>query len=455
MIEQMFDHPAAGIELSEPEALSGEREDQVAYLATIAEMATGWVDDDRHLLPDLSTIPPGPFLAVLLEHFDRTRLNGFDVVRLLQARERQLAHVQAGSMADVVETAYSASGDSGSDVDRLEEQFVYAADELRPALTLSRRAAEYRLSLATDVIERLPQVWELLDAGQIDMPKARAFANGTAHVPVETARLVVFRLADIAPSLTVGQLAGRIRRLCAVLDPDHAAKQEKTAHEDRRLVIEPTPEGTADLHLFGLRMGDARAIGRRVNGHMVSLKKEDRSGRTHDQLRADIVTDLLLGELATGGGKGLVDIHVPVSTLDGGATPGHIGGLGPVTADTVREIVGSQPDADHQITLVDADGRPTHVYTLSRKATKRIRRHMQALQPTCSFPGCVSPAEDCDYDHLTPRSVGGETSTTNGGPKCDHDHELRDHGWLHRRQGQTDRWTSPLGHTYSTDRSPP
>lgn len=451
----MFDHLESGIELSESEVLSGGSEDQLAYLVTVDEMANGWETPDRHVLPDLSRIPPGPYLAVLLEHFDRKNLNGFDAVRLLQARERQLAHLQAGSMADALETAYSAPGDSQSDVERLQEQFEYAADELRPALTLSRRAAEYRLSMATDVLERLPQVWDLLDGGQIDLPKARAFANGTSHVPVETARAVVSQLAEIAPRLTVGQLQGRIRRLCASLDPDDAAKREKTAYEDRRLVIEPTPDGTADLHIFGLRMGDARAIGRRVNGHMISLKTEDRSGRTHDQLRADIARDLLLGDLSIGGGKGLVDIHLPASTLDGGTEPGLVGGLGPVTAETAREIVGTQPRADHQITLVDETGRPTHIYTLSRRATKRIRRHIEALQPTCSFPGCVAPAQDCDYDHATPWAMGGETSTTTGGPKCDHDHELRDHGWCFERRNDRDRWTSRLGHIYITERDPP
>lgn len=451
----MFDHPVSGIGLSEPEVLSGESEDQLAYLATLDELATGWPEEDRHVLPDLSSIPPGPYLAVLLEQLDRKRLNGFDVVRLLQARERQLAHTQAGSMADAVETAYSAPGDSESDVARLQEQFEYAADELRPALTLSRRAAEYRLSMATDVVERLPQVWRLLDDGQIDLPKARAFANGTCHVPEETARMVVSRLASTAPRLTVGQLQGRIRRLCISLDPDSAVKREKTAYEDRRLVIEPTPDGTADLHLFGLQMGDARAIGRRVNGHMISLKKEDRSGRTHDQLRADIARDLLLGELSTGGGQGMVDIHLPASTLDGGTEPGHVGGFGPVTAETARHIVATQPGANHQISLLDDNGQPTHIYTLSRRATKRIRRHIEALQPTCSFPGCVAPAQDCDYDHTTPWIKGGETSTTTGGPKCDHDHELRDHGWCFERRDNRDHWTSPLGHHYTTERDPP
>lgn len=451
----MFDRPESGIGLSELEVLCGESEDQLAYLVTIDEMATGRVDEDRHLMPDVSSIPPGPFLAVLVEHFDRKRLNGFDVVRLLKARERQLAHVQAGLMADAVETAYSAPGDSESNVERLEEQFEYASDEIRAALLLTRAAAGYRLSMATDLVERLPQVWELLDGGVIDMARARAFSDGTAHVPAATARSVVARLADIAPRLTVGQLRRRIRRLCISADPEHAVKREKRAIADRMVALEPTWDGVGDIHLYGVPINDLRAIGRRLNGHMISLKKEDRSGRTHDQLRADIMIDLLLGDANPSiGGKALVDIQVPVSTLDGGSEPGMVGS-DPVTAETARHIVRSQPDADHQITLIDENGQPTHIYTLSRRATKRIRRHMEAFHPTCSFPGCVVPARDCDFDHEDPWAQGGETSTTKGGPKCDHDHELRDHGWRYRRGGNRDHWTSPLGHTYTTERDPP
>lgn len=451
----MFDSQVAGIELSEQEVLSGESEDRIAYLATLDELSSGWVDDDRHVLPDLSAIPVGPYLAVILESLDRSRLNGFDLVNVLRARERMLSHVSADSMADMVEISHATPGDSGSHPDRMEEAFEYASDEIRAALRMTRRQAAYRLCAADDLIERLPQVWELLSDGVIDMGRARAFSDCTAHVGQEMARWVVSQLADVAPKLTTGQLRRRIRKLCITADPEDAAKREKAAQEERSLMIEPQPDGTADLHLLGLRMDDARAIGRRINGHMISLKKEDRSGRTHDQLRADIGRDLLLGETSVKGGRGLVDIHLPASTVDGGAEPGHIGGVGPVTAEMARFVVESQPDAEHQITLVDDDGNPTHIYTLSRRATKRIRKHINALQPFCSFPGCVAPAEDCDYDHETPWSRGGETSTTTGGPKCDHDHELRDHGWDYRRDHGEDVWISPLGHTYTNrPRSP-
>lgn len=425
-------------------------DDESAYELTCRLFADGWVDDEQHCVPDLTGIPPGPFLAVVVECVDRSKLSGYDLVRLLQARERLVSHSQAQSMADMVEVSYAAPRNAVSEPERLLEAFEYASDEIRAALTLTRRAAEYRLGLASDVVERVPRVFELLDQGLIDVPRARVLVDGTSHVSQETARSVVSQLADVAPSLTTGQLRARLRRLCVEADPEDAHKREQTAFEDRRVVIEATEDGTANLYLLGLRLGDARAIGRRVNGHMFSLQKEDRSGRSHDQLRHDITRDLLLGEAAAGGGQGLVDIHIPVSTLDGGSQPAEIGGLGPVTAETARHIVATQPDAEHQITVVDETGNPTHVYTLSRRATKRIRRSIDAISPTCTFPGCLMPAADCDYDHINPWAKGGETSTVNVGPKCRHDHKLKDHGWTHARSNGQDIWTSPLGHTYVT-----
>lgn len=430
-------------------------EEQVSYEVTCRELADGWSGDEHHVLPDLDAIPAGPFLAALLEDVNRSKLNGYDLVRVLRARERLVAHGQAGSMRDAVEVSYAAPGDADSEPERLVEAFEFASDEIRAALILTRRAAEYRLCLASDVVERLPRVFHLLSEGLVDLARVRVFVHGTEHLSVSEARMVVDRLAEMASRLTTGQLWARIRRLCVQVDPGEAEKREESAHEERRLVIEATEEGTANLYLLGLRMGDARAIGRRVNGHMFSLKNEDRTDRSHDQLRHDITRDLLLGDQAAGGGQGMVDIHIPVSTLDGGDQPAEIGGLGPVTAETARHIVASQPGADHQVTLTGDNGKPTHVYTLTRRATKKIRQHIQAIQPTCTFPGCRMPATDCDYDHHDPWAKGGETSTANLGPKCRHDHRLKDHGWAHRRLDAQDIWTSPLGHTYVTESQPP
>jgi hypothetical protein len=365
-----------------------------------------------------------------------------------------VSHLQAGSAGDVFEIAHAVPGTADSEADRLLEPSEFAADELRPALNITRSAAENRLSLAFDLCERLPKVWDMLSAGLIDLARARVVADGTAHLEWDEARLVAETVSERAPRLTTGQLAAWIRRLCVESDPELAEKRRDRALDDRKLWIEPTVDGTAHLHLFDIDIADARAIGKRVNAHMISIRKLGDT-RSHDQLRADIAVDLLLGSDPTNGGRGLLDIRVDLATLAGmDDKAAEIPGLGPVIADVARKFADRHPKADWQATVCDQNGDVIDVITTRRRPTKQLSRLVDADQPVCSFPGCRIPARDCDYDHLLPASQQGPTSRRNGGPKCRHDHVLRDKGWKHQRVKGQDKWTSPLGHAYTTEKPP-
>jgi hypothetical protein len=458
-VEHMFDTRDASVELLAGEADTtsvwcDEGFDDLVYAITVEELNTGWVEEDRDVLPDLDSIPPGPFLFLLLEGVDRARLNGFDLVEVLKARERLVSHCQAGAVADVYELAYAAPGDSGSDPERLAEAFEFAADELRPALRITRQAAKNRLGVAFDLKERLPGIWEMLDRGLIDLARARVVCNGTAHLDTDEARRVAETVAERAPRLTTGQLGAWIRRLCVESDPEKAQKRYDRAKSERRLWIEQTESGTGNVYLLDIDIADARAIGRRVNAHMISLRR-DGDDRSHDNLRADIAVDLLLGSDPTNGGRGMMDMRVSMTTLAGlDDQAAEIPGLGPVIADVARKFADLVPRAEWRATITDDFGNVAAVVTTSRRPTRQISRLVDATQPTCAFPGCRVPARDCDYDHLLPRSQGGQTSTTNGGPKCRHDHILKDHGWTHQRVDGNDIWTSPHGHTYTTEKPP-
>lgn len=454
----MFDTESGwlGLPANEVDVASGwdDADHRLADQIQMDSWNSGWTDDDCHVLPDLESLVPGPFLAVVLEFADRSRLNGHDLVRLLQARERQIAHSQAETMADMVEVSYAAAGDADSDVERLGEAFEFAADEIRAALVLTRRAAKFRMSDATDMMERLPGVWGMLRGGAIDLPRARTIANCTAHLDFDEARAVADTVLERAPRLTTGQLAAWIRRLSVESDPDKAERRQEQALENRSVVIEPTTDGTSHLHLFDIDIADARAIGKRINAHMLSLKK-DGDTRSHDNLRADIAVDLLLGSDPTNGGKGLIDMRVDLATLAGLAeNAAEIPGMGPVIADVARRFADRHPKAHWQATVCDSNGDVIDVITAGRRPTAHLSRLVQADQPVCVFPGCRVPAGECDFDHLLPVSEGGPTSRRNAGPKCRHDHILKDHGWKHRRIKGRDVWTSPLGHTYTTEKPP-
>jgi len=87
-----------------------------------------------------------------------------------------------------------------------------------------------------------------------------------------------------------------------------------------------------------------------------------------------------------------------------------------VITDIARQVAATQPKAERRYAVTN-NGQVVHVGTTRKRPTTTISRHVQTHQPVCSFPGCRVPAQDCDHDHLTPRSEGGQTTTTNLGPK--------------------------------------
>jgi hypothetical protein len=333
-----------------------------------------------------------------------------------------------------------------------------AAAEIRAALQLTRRAADTELSLALDVRRRLPRVWSLLAAGDIDARRARVLVHGTGHLSVGGAREVIDQIAEAAPSLTTGQLTARLRRLCIEADPDQARDRYRDALAQRRVVSEPTSDGT--LHLMGLDLPPQRvaAITRRINHLARSLRRADEP-RTMDQLRADVLLDLLDPRSRQPEGRGMVDIRVDLTTLvELSSDPGDLGGFGPVIADIARQVARDQTGAEWRFAVTDpATGAVAHAGTTRRRPTAGDQRLVQAANPCCVFPGCRMPATDCDLDHRIRHAEGGPPRPENLAPLCRHDHRIRhDAGWTHTQLPDgTHHWTTRLGHSYISPVQPP
>ena len=83
----------------------------------------------------------------------------------------------------------------------------------------------------------------------------------------------------------------------------------------------------------------------------------------------------------------------------------------------------------------------------------RLRHLSQVRHATCTSPVCRRPAPTCDFEHNTPYDAGGRTCLCNGGPKCRHDHRLKQQpGWtVDQLPDGTFRWTTPTGRTYTTE----
>jgi hypothetical protein len=83
----------------------------------------------------------------------------------------------------------------------------------------------------------------------------------------------------------------------------------------------------------------------------------------------------------------------------------------------------------------------------------RLRHLTQVRHATCTSPICRRPAAQCDLEHNIPYEAGGRTCLCNTGPKCRHDHRLKQHPkWkVDQLPDGTFRWTTPAGRTYTSE----
>ncbi len=450
----MFDHDSS-IELLAEEL----DEDEKLYRLT-AKLHREWVESDRQVVPnDLESIAPGLFLAAILFGIDRSALNGHDAVRVMRSNARLEAHYAAEKIGVMAELAYCPPGGPRADVVRDPVEVEFVSVEIATALKLTRRAADSQLGFAFELRHRLPAVWELLHAGDIDIPRARIIVDGTDELGSDASRRVVDRIVDRAPNLTTGQLAARIRRLCVQTDPDGAKTRYQNAVEERRIVSQADVDGTASL--FGLKLAPDRVAGvtRRINKIARGLNRSS-DPRTIDQIRADVFLDLLSGvDLNVSGQRAVVDIVVDLETLTGlSETPGEIAGYGPVVADIARQVAQEQDNAEWRWTVVDPETNQVIGNGITtRRPCAAQKRRVQTRYRTCVFPGCRMPATDCDIDHTLAYQDGGLTTDCNLAPLCRYHHRAKHQApWKPLRLPSGDhQFTSPLGHIYTTSGIPP
>ncbi len=182
--------------------------------------------------------------------------------------------------------------------------------------------------------------------------------------------------------------------------------------------------------------------------------------RTIDQIRADLVADMLLTGApaidptldATPGGLGAiratVQITVPVTTLTGVTSSGaELDGIAPVDPETARRLAGDAPGWDRVMT----DPVTGMVLAVDRyHPTAAQQRFLNARDQHCRTPGCRRPARLCDHDHTHDHARGGPTDIRNLACLCKRHHALK-HAtdWTVRQlPGGTLEWTSPAGQSY-------
>ncbi len=352
-----------------------------------------------------------------------------------------------------------------------------AREELAHALRATVNSTSNRINEARDLVAR-QGVLRLVE---------------TAAIPAWAGRLVVDQLADLndeQAAQVVTEVNTRVQaRLSAGRRPYNAAEVSRIAraarlrvrpesdqeariraHSRRRLTIRQEADGMASL-IAELAAADAHRIYRRLSSIASALQADAAHAgqpepRNRDQLRADILADLLLGvspalgapaNAASGraSGSALPEIEVIASleTLLGLSNdPGEIPGMGPIPAEIARELAA---DGRWRAWITDAAGAVTATGSSGYVPSAALARLVRARERHCRFPGCRQPATRCDLDHAIPWPEGA-TTASNLGPLCRRHHNFKtSRAWGLQPQTPGWQWRTPAGFAIHDAPEPP
>jgi hypothetical protein len=114
---------------------------------------------------------------------------------------------------------------------------------------------------------------------------------------------------------------------------------------------------------------------------------------------------------------------------------------------------GGGPDLIVELHPLTTEGCDHRFEASGHNPGARLRHLAQIRHATCVSPVCRRPARQCDFEHNIPYEAGGRTCLCNAGPKCRHDHRVKQQpGWnVDQLPDGTFRWTTPSGRSYTTE----
>ncbi|PRY67232.1 uncharacterized protein DUF222 [Glaciihabitans tibetensis] len=348
---------------------------------------------------------------------------------------------------------------------------------------ITERAAENLIATSTTLVHLLPATLAALEAGEISYRNADILVTHSYRVPDEHRQEYETILLPFAAIMTPTQFDRKARRLADSYQPDALEQRHEEAVQRRQLSLTPLDDGMAELRLY-IDAIDATAIASRATAIAQGMK-HPADPRTLSQLRADAATHLLLtgttpttigtgtgtsadgSSAGTGAGAGAgaafgsglgsgivahVAIQVPVLSLLGHDTePATLEGYGPITMDRARQLMGTATSFTRILTHPET-GTILTIGTTRYKVPAAMRLWLMTRDLTCRFPGCMTPARNCDLDHTLDWQYGGATDATNLASLCPAHHDLKHHtDWNYTQDKHgVCTWTSPTGTTHTT-----
>ncbi|WP_294946749.1 HNH endonuclease signature motif containing protein [uncultured Microbacterium sp.] len=404
----------------------------------------------------------GRFVTALAGLVDDTVAVARAVTAAQVAEVRVLA--RAGQLAD-----REASGQRGS-VRQHDMVLRSIAAELGGVLRSTDRTVQQRIGEARELVEEFPTTLDAWESGRITRGHVRIIVDAGRVVPAE--RRAGFEAEAVR--MCVSDTPNRVRAAVEILAERSAERSFTERHREaaacRRVRVVPAADGMSDLVATLPTVVAEGVMDRLTQQAMVIVDaRADDDGRgddvrTTDQVRADVLSDLLLtgapaldptaradGPGALGAIRAQVQVIVPALTLlDADDGPADLVGRTPVDADTARALAAKAPT----LTRILTDPVDGTVIAVDRYRTAQSqRRFLRARDQHCRFPGCRRAAIRCEIDHTVDHAQGGPTALWNLAHLCQRHHSMKQFtSWRVRQHpGGILEWTSPTGRVYRED----
>ncbi|WP_297547815.1 DUF222 domain-containing protein [Amycolatopsis sp.] len=208
---------------------------------------------------------------------------------------------------------------------------------------VSTARASRDLALARSVRNRLPRVFAALESGQLGGDRVAQIARATHSLSTSRCREVDQALLPRAREKTPSQLAHLLRVVIAQIDPVGAARRAEKRTAERRVSVGRGSGGMSWLRAL-LDTDETLAVYKRLDAIAQDVHRGgDR--RSLDQLRADTVRDLLLGNMSS---RVVTHVYVP--------SAGHDPSLGP---DAGAEPLRTHRGGSHRSGRMSSSGGKT------------------------------------------------------------------------------------------------
>lgn len=323
---------------------------------------------------------------------------------------------------------------------------------------------------------RLPRVWRLVLAGELDGWRALRIAEATIAHPDDVAEAVDIVASPIAHKVGEVTLQRLITEARIRLHPEEVERESRERLDERYVKVydEMSHGGVmrveirADLKdVYDFNQTVAAIAAALANDpdvpESLDIRRSMAIGIIADPVQAAALLNRMPEQSAspaaspTGVAKPRksLQLHVHVSEM-------AVNGAAPVAsmeyadrvvlADLVREWCGR---TDTHVTVQPVIDLADHMSTDSYHAPDRLKTQTELKHPTCQFPWCTRPAWRCDKDHSVPFDDGGTTCSCNLVPLCRRHHRLKTLTlWnYHVVEPGVFVWRAPHGRQYLRDPS--